>query len=55
LADEPTSALDPVATEQFMTELTRSIDPSEQAVIVVSHNPTLTPLFDRVVQIGEAA
>ena len=55
LADEPTSALDPVATEQFMTELARSIDPSEQAVIVVSHNPILTPLFDRVVQIGEAA
>ena len=54
LADEPTSALDPVATEQFMTELTRSIDPAEQAVIVVSHNPKLMPLFDRVVQIGEA-
>jgi len=52
LADEPTSALDPMATEQFMTELTRSIDPAEQAVIVVSHNPALIPLFDRVVQIG---
>ncbi len=52
LADEPTSALDPVATEQFMTELTRSIDPTKQAVIVVSHNPALIPLFDRVVQIG---
>jgi len=55
LADEPTSALDPVATEQFMTELTHSIDPSKQAVIVVSHNPALIPLFDRVVQIGEGA
>jgi len=52
LADEPTSALDPVATERFMTELTRSIDPTKQAVIVVSHNPALIPLFDRVVQIG---
>jgi putative ABC transport system ATP-binding protein len=53
LADEPTSALDPIATERFMTELTRSIDPAKQAVIVVSHNPALFPLFDRVVQIGE--
>ena len=53
LADEPTSALDPVATEQFMTQLTQSIDPARQAVIVVSHNPSLIPQFDRVVQIGE--
>ena len=55
LADEPTSALDPIATEQFMKELTRSIDPAKQAVIVVSHNPALIPLFDRVVQIGADA
>jgi putative ABC transport system ATP-binding protein len=53
LADEPTSALDPTATEQFMAELTQSIDSARQAVIVVSHNPALVPWFDRVVQIGE--
>lgn len=53
LADEPTSALDPTATEQFMTQLNTSIDPDSQAVIVVSHNPEIIPLFDRVIRIGE--
>ena len=53
LADEPTSALDPAATRQFMMQLNTSIDPNSQAVIVVSHNPEIIPLFDRMIFIGE--
>ena len=51
IADEPTSALDPVATQQFMSELLDSLDRSSQAVLMVSHNQDLIPLFDRVVEI----
>lgn len=51
LADEPTSALDPNATQQFMAELLESMDSASQAVLMVSHNHDLIPLFDRVVEI----
>ena len=53
IADEPTSALDPHATQLFMNQLSSSIDPETQAVIVVSHNPSIIPLFDRVISIGD--
>ena len=51
IADEPTSALDPVATQRFMSELLDSLDRATQAVLMVSHNRDLMPLFDRVVEI----
>jgi len=51
IADEPTSALDDQATYRFMTELMGSLDSSKQAVLMVSHNPRLTPYFDRVVEL----
>jgi len=53
IADEPTSALDPHATQLFMDQLSSSVDPETQAVIVVSHNPSIIPLFDRVISIGD--
>jgi len=49
IADEPTSALDPEATTLFMNQLNDSINPQTQAVVVVSHNPSIIPLFDRVI------
>lgn len=49
LADEPTSALDPEATQQFMDEMLSTLNETEQAVLMVSHNPNLVPYFDRVV------
>jgi len=55
LADEPTSALDPVATQQFISELNKSVDSSTQSVIVVSHDPEIIPLFDRVIEIEPAS
>lgn len=53
IADEPTSALDPHATQLFIDQLSSSIDPETQAVIVVSHNPSIIPLFDRIISIGD--
>ena len=49
IADEPTSALDPEATTLFMNQLNDSINPQTQAVVVVSHNPSIASLFDRVI------
>ena len=49
IADEPTSALDPEATTLFMNQLNDSINPQTQAVVVVSHNPSISPLFDQVI------
>lgn len=51
IADEPTSALDEHSTNRFMTELIESLDPSTQAVLMVSHDPSLIPFFDRVVEL----
>ena len=53
IADEPTSALDPEATTLFMNQLNDSINPETQAVVVVSHNPSIIPLFDRVITLGD--
>ena len=55
IADEPTSALDPEATTLFMrpTKTTR-FNPQARAVVVVSHNPSIIPLFDRVITTGMA-
>ena len=53
IADEPTSALDPEATTLFMNQLNESINPQKQAVVVVSHNPSIIPLFDRVITLGD--
>ena len=55
IADEPTSALDPHATQLFMDQLNSSINPETQAVIVVSHNPSIIPLFDRILNIGDSS
>lgn len=51
IADEPTSALDGETSDRFMTELIESLDPSTQAVLMVSHDPRLVPFFDRVVEL----
>ena len=53
IADEPTSALDPEATTLFMNQLNDSINTQTQAVVVVSHNPSIIPLFDRVITLGD--
>ena len=53
IADEPTSSY--FCNSAFMDQLSSSIDPETQAVIVVSHNPSIIPLFDRVLTIGDSS
>ncbi len=51
LADEPTSALDPVSAKQFLDELTTNLDKKKQALIMVSHNPSLYSYFDQIIEL----
>ncbi|MDC1208127.1 ATP-binding cassette domain-containing protein [Litorivicinus sp.] len=51
LADEPTSSLDPKSTTEFVQELINTFDPSKQAILIVSHNPSMVPFFDTVIEL----
>ncbi|WP_295934171.1 ATP-binding cassette domain-containing protein, partial [uncultured Xanthomonas sp.] len=46
LADEPTSALDPVAAQAFLQLLFAECRQGGTSSIVVSHDPSIAPLFD---------
>ncbi|MET0547990.1 MAG: ATP-binding cassette domain-containing protein [Xanthomonas sp.] len=46
LADEPTSALDPVAAQAFLHLLFAECRQGGTSSIVVSHDPSIAPLFD---------
>jgi len=54
LADEPTSALDVNSTGKFLTELMQTFDPSSQAIMMVSHDLSLAPYFDQVIDFSKA-
>ena len=54
LADEPTSALDVESTSKFLTELMQTFDPSSQAILMVSHDLSLAPYFDTVIDFSKA-
>ena len=49
LADEPTSALDHASKSNFLNELSTTFDPSSQAILMVSHDLSLAPHFDTVI------
>ena len=49
LADEPTSALDRGRQEQFLELLFAEADRANATVLMVSHDESLRPMFDRVV------
>lgn len=53
VADEPTSALDPANRDRFFELLFARLDRGRQAALVVSHDVSLPPLFDRVVTMEE--
>ena len=53
LADEPTSALDQVSSNQFLQELNHTFDAKSQAVLMVSHDLTLAPHFDEVIDLNK--
>ena len=53
LADEPTSALDNDTTEKFLSEVMETFDPSHQAIIMVSHDASIAPYFDTVIDFNK--
>lgn len=53
IADEPTSALDWDRREAFLRLLERECAEQSITLVFVSHDPSLEPLFDRVVALAE--
>ena len=49
LADEPTSALDSGTTKKFLDEVMETFDSTRQAIIMVSHDTSIAPYFDSVI------
>lgn len=53
LADEPTSALDPASAQAFLSLIGQACRQDGISCIVVSHDPTLTSLFDAVSELAD--
>ena len=53
LADEPTSALDSDTTKKFLNEVMETLDSNKQAIIMVSHDASIAPYFDTVIDFNE--
>jgi putative ABC transport system ATP-binding protein len=53
IADEPTSSLDADRRAAFVDLLFRECDREQAALVFVSHDATLSPLFDRVIEFSE--
>lgn len=53
IADEPTSSLDADAREQFLSLLSAECTAAEAALLFVSHDTSLSHLFDRSVALTE--
>ena len=54
LADEPTSALDQDSTNNFLNEVMQTFNPESQAILMVSHDLSLAPHFDTVIDFNKA-
>jgi putative ABC transport system ATP-binding protein len=55
IADEPTSALDRDRQQAFLDLLFAEVERAGASLIMVSHDVTLAPLFDRTVRLDEVA
>ena len=53
LADEPTSALDSDTTKKFLNEVMETFDSNKQAIIMVSHDESIAPYFDTVIDFNK--
>ena len=53
IADEPTSALDSDARDRFIELLSEEANQTGAALLFVSHDSSLAPLFDRAVDLAE--
>ena len=55
LADEPTSALDTENAQAFLRLLVAELESADSALLMVSHDTSLAPMFDRTVRLDEIA
>ena len=55
IADEPTSALDEANQTQLLKLFFALADEQQTALLMVSHDPRLSPYFDRQLQLAEAS
>jgi putative ABC transport system ATP-binding protein len=55
IADEPTSALDAASQETFLSLLFGQARTHNSAVMMVSHDARLAPMFDRVLHMDDIA
>jgi len=55
VADEPTSALDRDRQQAFLDVLFTQVREARATLIMVSHDQSLAPLFDRVVPLDKIA
>jgi len=53
IADEPTSSLDADRREAFLDLLFRECSGSQAALVFVSHDASLSRLFDRTIQFAD--
>ena len=53
LADEPTGNLDPATTQNIMQLLTSQAERHKMTLIMVTHDHSLLPAFDRVIDLEE--
>ena len=53
IADEPTSALDADSRDRFINLLSAEAQKTKAALLFVSHDASLAPLFDRAVDLSE--
>ncbi len=53
IADEPTSALDTDTRQQFIDLLMGECDRAGSTLVFVSHDPALTPCFDRTIALSD--
>lgn len=53
IADEPTSALDTTVRQRFLELLFRECEQAGTTLVFVSHDPTLSGLFHRVVDLAD--
>ena len=51
VADEPTSALDTARQERFLDLLFAQVEEAGSTLIMVSHDETLAPRFDQVLNL----
>ena len=55
VADEPTSALDRNRQQEFLDLLFQDVGEAGATLIMVSHDESLAPRFDRVLPLDEIA